>query len=52
MGFAYFLDPKSKGGEGFIGDDSYDNSVLLEEFIIKKISMDAEVIRREVDLFL
>jgi hypothetical protein len=53
MGFAYFPDLKSMGAEGLKVDYSYDNSVLLEGFIIKeKISVDAEAIRRKVDLFL
>jgi hypothetical protein len=36
MGFAYFLDPKLKPGEGFIDDDMYDTMEALPEFIIRK----------------
>ena len=36
MGFAYFLDPKNRGGEGFIGNDLNDNSILLEKFAVMK----------------
>ena len=36
MGFAYFLDPKNCGGEGFIENDLFDNSILLEEFAVVK----------------
>ena len=36
MGFAYFLDPKTRAGEGFIENDLYDNAILLKEFVLKK----------------
>lgn len=35
MGFAYFLDPTTSAGKGFIGDDMYDNHILLKEFAIR-----------------
>jgi hypothetical protein len=36
MGFAYFLDPKTKAGEGFVDNDLYDNAELLKEFAVLK----------------
>jgi hypothetical protein len=34
MRFAYFLDPKTKAGKGFVDDDAIDNSLNLIDFII------------------
>jgi hypothetical protein len=34
MGFAYFLDPKTKAGEGFVDNDLYDNAELIKEFAV------------------
>ena len=36
MDFAYFLDPKTRAGEGFIGEDMLDNARLLPQFIVRK----------------
>lgn len=42
MGFAYFLDPKTRAGEGFIDDDLYDNARLLKDFVLRKNFTDDE----------
>ncbi|KAG9408120.1 hypothetical protein AC1031_021360 [Aphanomyces cochlioides] len=36
MGFAYYLDPRTKAGEGMFEDDLYDITRLLQEFILNK----------------
>ena len=52
MGFAYFLDPKSRAGEGFIEDDLYDNAILLKEFVkIKNICEEDNVIQKQYEQF-
>lgn len=55
MGFAYFLDPTTKAGNGFIEDDLLDTLELLKEFIIKKRFYNADssevLICREIENF-
>jgi hypothetical protein len=36
MGFAYFLDPKTRAGAGLVGDDMYDNSILIQQYSVRK----------------
>lgn len=36
IGFAYFLDPKTKAGEGFVENHLYNNSLQLQEFVVIK----------------
>ncbi len=53
MGFAYFLDPKSRAGEGMFEDDLYDNAVELEDFILSKknLSSSRADVELEISLF-
>jgi hypothetical protein len=52
MAFAYFLDPKTKAGEGFIGNDLYDSDVCLKEFIMKnQFSQSVQQIEAKLELF-
>ncbi len=52
MGFAYFLDPKTKAVEGFVDDDLYDNAILLKEFIKTKRFADEDIcIQKEYETF-
>jgi hypothetical protein len=53
MGFAYFLDPKTKAGEGFVDDDALDNSLNLNDFIILKgFCAETDTIRAECQKFI
>ncbi|ETV65719.1 hypothetical protein H257_17606 [Aphanomyces astaci] len=53
MGFAYFLDPTTRAGEGMFEDDLYDNAHLLQEFVLvkKQISSNVEAVRTELANF-
>lgn len=52
MAFAYFLDPKTKAGEGFIGNDLYDSDFCLKEFIMKnQFAQSVQQIEAELELF-
>ncbi|KAF0710280.1 hypothetical protein AaE_012606, partial [Aphanomyces astaci] len=53
MGFAFFLDPATRAGEGMFEDDLYDNSRLLVKFIVqkKKINPDRRHVLVEIAAF-
>ncbi|KAG9401293.1 hypothetical protein AC1031_010052 [Aphanomyces cochlioides] len=53
MGFAFYLDPQTKAGEGMVEDDLYDITYQLQEYILNKkcITTNQSIVQLEIAEF-